>query len=289
MDIPQILEDLDIEYKEHGEHRHATYGWIQVCCPFCGDSNYKLGISLEWGGCSCWACGTHKLPDVLAEITGQTRSSFYSLLKRDFSLDKKDRIKRGKLVLPKGLKALDRIHRKYLKSRGFDPDELTKLWGLQGIGLCAKLPFRIFIPVHFRGEIVSWTTRKAQESGPTPRYINAKPEEEVYSIRSLLYGADYVRHAIALVEGPTDVWRIGPGAAATLGVAYTPEQVAKIARYPVRVIIFDADLSAQQRATELLETLSVLPGATYKIQLDAKDPGSASEKEIVSIRKNFLD
>src|ERR1019366_8053371 len=112
---------------------------------------------------------------------------------------------------------------------GYDPEQLVKVWGIQGIGLATKLMWRLFIPVHLNGEIVSWTTRGITDA--EPRYLSAPAECEAIPKAELLYGYDFTRHAIAVNEGHLDVWAIGPGAVGTGGVAYSQEQALLMAKF----------------------------------------------------------
>ncbi len=191
--------------------------------------------------------------------------------------------------MPDGLGLLMAIHKNYLWDRGFDPEEMERLWGVMGIALnSGKLSWRIWIPVRFNGQIVSWTTRAVSDKHPM-RYLNAKPTEESMSLKSLLFGEDYCRHSIVVTEGPFDAMRIGPGATCTFGTSYTQAQLAKIAKYPVRVVAFDSEPEAQRRSRELCSALECFEGKTYRVELNASDPGSATEKEIRQLRKKFLD
>lgn len=178
------------------------------------------------------------------------------------------------------------IHKEYLEKRGFNSAELKRLWRLKSIGLASKLAWRIFIPIHFNNETVSWTTRKIGDNGA--RYISAKSTEEIVSAKTLLYGEDYIQQSLIVCEGPTDAWRIGPGAVATMGISYTKEQVSRISKYPQRVICFDSELEAQKRARKLCNDLESFPGKTLNVVLDSKDPGSASYEEIQELRAKFL-
>jgi hypothetical protein len=101
----------------------------------------------------------------------------------------------------------------------------------------------------------------------------------------LLYGWDYVRQGVIVVEGPTDVWRVGPGAVGTLGLSVSATQIALLSKVPTRVICFDTEPQAQRRASALADALSVMPGTTYKVELDSADPGKATRKEIRRLRK----
>lgn len=283
--ITDILDELGIAYRQHGEHHHATQGWVQIDCPFCSPATnkFRLGINLQWGNTSCWTCGPHKLVTVFQASSGDQAPAYRDLLRQLQPTLQTPQARPGRLILPQGLGPLLPCHKQYLRQRGLNPARLARLWQLEGIGLHPHLAWRLFIPIVQQGKTVSWTTRSIGEA--TPRYRNAKPEEELVPIRSVLFGMDYVRQAALICEGPFDVFRIGPGAIATLGISYTARQRALLAKIPVRLICFDNEPQAQQRARQLLDDLSVLPGTTQNLVLDAKDPGSASKKEVKLLRK----
>lgn len=298
MIITDLLQEYGVAYNDQGESPHVTFGWIGVECPWCGIGTGKtgLGIHLDSLSCKCWKCGRRSLYDVLKELTKENHNVLKGILGTLGRTTSPQILHRGRLQLPKGLGEISTRIRLYLQARGFDPDELVRIWGLQGIGLARRLAWRIFIPVTLRGTVVSWTTRSIQDNPDSStlsknlrRYVNAKPEEESVPIKSLLYGEDLSRHAIIVVEGPTDVWNIGPGAVATLGVSYTTAQVRRISRFPLRVVCFDNEKEAQKQAAKLCEELSLFPGRTVRVELDAKDPGSATQKEIARIRRSFLE
>ncbi len=288
MKFTEILDQYNIEYIAEGHH-HCRTGWIQIDCPFCGRDSHKwhLGYSLENHFLNCWRCGPHSAVEVLHEYTEISFAACTKILSDiEVSVLPKKEKPKGKLILPKGLNRLQAAHRKYLRGRGFGIAPLESLWQIQGIGLASKLQWRIFIPIIYHGKVVSWTTRSISNNGT--RYISASPSEEELHHKSLLYGEDYVRDIIIVNEGSTDVWRIGPGAVATLGTGYSTEQVSKIIKYRKRIICFDSAKEAQARANNLCADLSVFPGETINILLDAEDPASASDKEIKLIRKEFL-
>jgi DNA primase len=193
--------------------------------------------------------------------------------------------KRGKLVLPSSLEPLGKKHQKYLEKRGFNLNELDKLWGINRCTTIAiDLPWRIFIPIYLHGELVSWTTRSLVNTGQ--RYISAAPEQEAINHKELLYGEDYCRNTIIVCEGPTDAWSIGPGAVATFGTAYTEAQVQRMSKYENIVICYDNESAAQRQAKKLMGDLSVLTSNVWNVVLKDKDPGSSTE--IQELRKRFL-
>ena len=200
--------------------------------------------------------------------------------------------KAGRLVLPVGLGPLLPGHCTYLAHRGYDAQRVAALWGVRGIGQAAEnkyMRWRLFIPIHYHGEIVSWTSRSIRPHAQR-RYMSASAEHEAIPHKTILYGADYARHAIIIHEGPLDVWATGPGAVATCGVAYTDAQVAAMAHYPVRVICFDAEREAQCRARALADALSPFPGVTYTVTLESGvDAADADPEEVAELRARFLE
>ena len=303
MNFQDLLKDHNWPVAPEGHH-HARTGWIQFDCPFCGRNSrrFHMGYNIQGGYCNCWKCGAHAVLAVLGDITGKygrTIQGLYEKLDRPTRTEKK--IPQGTLRLPKGLVPLLEVHKNYLKKRGLDPEEMQKLWHLEGFGMgVAKYAWRIFIPFYYQGEVVSWTTRsigettsvtrfQASERMRQLRYKSAPESHEKISAKDLLFGEDYARHSIIVCEGPFDVFKIGPGAVATCGTSFTQAQLEKISQYPRRTIIFDNEDAAQKRARTICEQLSVFPGKTNLVTLDFKDPGSLSQREAQRLRESFLD
>ena len=284
LNLNELLRTLGVQFIEEGHH-HCREGWIQTDCPFCGkhSKRFHLGWNIRHHYLNCWKCGHHRIVETLAEITGRPIREIKPVVD---SLDSHvvfdERIKTNRLEMPKGIGPLQEGHIRYIKSRGLCPEHLEETWGIQGIGLSEKLPWRIFIPFHLQREIVSWTTRSIGEKGL--RYISAAAEQEKVNHKTLLYGEDFCRHAVIVHEGPFDVWRTGPGAVATCGTGFSRHQLLRLANYPVRVICFDSEKPAQKRATELCDLFEPFPGETYQVKLDAKDAAEASDKEIKKLR-----
>lgn len=285
MNIRDILRAHNIRYWEAGQHHHVRPGWIGVDCVYCSRNSgrVRLGFSLSRGTVSCWACGPHSTAGTLQELTGLSLAKCIELL-GDVHKEAIPERTAGTLKVPAGVGKLLPAHLKYIESRRFDPDYLRKVWGVKGIGLAARLAWRLFIPIIDHGAMVSWTTRAITDN-VTLRYISAKPDEEKVPAKSVLYGADYAGHSVVVHEGPTDVWRTGPGAVATLGTSFSRAQVLALSRIPRRLIVFDAGDAAQRRAKQLLDSLSAFDGRSYIAVLDAVDPCSASEREVSFLRK----
>lgn len=294
MNLEKVLNEYNVPFCLPGEHHHVRDGWVGVHCPWCpapigGKGEYRLGIELVSGRVNCWICGRHSLAEVLVKF-GKTsfKTVKQSLAAINFKASPMMEARKfaSKTILPKGVGPLLPCHKKYLIGRGFDPDQLAAIWKIGGIGLEAEYRWRIFIPIQIDGQTVSWTTRSIVDTGR--RYITAKPEMSAMPIADLVYGIDMVRDYIIIHEGPADVWRMGPGAVATLGTITTPKKVGFLRRFPLRIVCFDNSAPAQKAARRLAEELSLFPGRTLNVNLDAEDPGSASQEEINTFRKTLL-
>jgi hypothetical protein len=285
MDLQELLDNYHVDYITEGHH-HCTPTSIQVDCPYCsqGWKRWRMGLHKYRRSANCWVCGRHSFVETLAEITKESYSNLRKVLSLLYIKDKQEK-KRGKLELPKYLGELLPAHRKYLENRGLNIQELAEVWQIKGIGPAPKLAWRIFIPITYRGAVVSWTTRAIGEN--QIRYINARPDQESISAKELLFGQDHARSSsVLVVEGPFDAMRIGKGAVATFGISFSKSQLRKIADYPRRTVCFDSEREAQIRARKLCDDLSMFPGETRNVVIKSgKDPGSASEKETQELRE----
>jgi hypothetical protein len=287
MRFSDILTQYRVPFLTAG-HEHCRPGWLQTDCPNCGlTGHYRLGYNLAKGYLSCWSCGWVKLTDYVRHISGLGYREARELTGNvDRIAAPPKRGAGGVLKLPDFVEPLGYAHKKYLSSRGFDPDSIEKLWGVMGIAHAPRLSWRLFIPVIHNFETVSWLTRSIAPADVNERrYRSARETEERVPHKKLLYGGDYVRHAAIIVEGPTDVWAIGPGAVALMGTAYSRAQLLAMRQYPRRFVCFDNERTAQRRAAKLCDDLMVFPGCTANIRLDAKDAATASAADIKKLRE----
>lgn len=293
MTITDVLTELKVPFAEGGQHRHVMTGFIGIDCNRCSPESgkMKLGIRISTLFTTCWSCGGVNLTSALTEASGRPFHRVKALLDSlngGIPLVAPDRSNTGRLTLPFGVGELLPAHRKYLKGRNLNPDELSKVWGVQGIGVAPKLAWRVFIPVRHKDKTVSWTTRAISDKAGM-RYASAKPEQEAMPIKSILFGSEHAKHAVVVTEGPLDAMRIGAGATATLGTGYSQAQLLAIAKFPVRTILFDGENEAQTRAAKLCRALEAFGGVTKRAVLDsAKDAAAASAKEIEQVRRCFL-
>jgi hypothetical protein len=281
--VSEILQDLEIEFADSGHH-HCRPGWLQLQkCPFCGSDNFHLGINLTGNYSSCYKCGWHSLFSLLSEL-GASRKQAGEFVREIDSLDGFDEKPRKGLIEPKLRGPLLKVHRRYLKGRGFDPVTIERLWKIEGLGLHPRLSWRLYLPVIVDGRKVSWTTRSVIQT-VKQRYISASAEEEAVNHRDCVYGIDFCRHSVVICEGPIDAWAIGPGGVALFGIDFSQAQIKALLKIPFRFVCFDSSPDAQRKAEALAQSLACFPGETHNVVIDAKDPGSASPKELRKLRK----
>lgn len=290
MEIEDFFKQYNVDFRGVGEHHHVTVGWINVDCPDCSprSGKFRLGWNQRYRYFNCWLCGKLPTKETLAELSALSVREVNKLFK-DIEADLTDpiRVKRGKLVYPAGIGPLFTPHKDYLRERGFSPGEIESKWHVKGIGHMSPYhAWSIWIPIEADGDIVSWTLRYIGEH--SKRYHTAEPHQEKVFHKEVLYGEHHCKHSCIVVEGPTDAWKIGPGAVATLGVKYTRAQMLAISRFPKKYVCFDSSKDAQRIANGLCAELSALDKEgyeTHNIQLDSEDPGSASNREIAQLRR----
>lgn len=289
MTIKDLLVNGGVAFAPES-HRLTRIGWVNLDCPWCGKGTgkYHLGLNTRGDYFNCWKCGPLNKYNVLSTLLKVDERQLTIMLA---GIEKSEdviveRIK-GTYTMPKRVRKLQAPHIKYLKRRGFNVKQLSRLWQIKGIGIDNRLPWRIWIPIMKHGQAVSWTTRSIDADAEL-RYVTANPEEEEIHHKDLLYGEDFCRTAIVICEGPFDAWKIGPGAVATLGTSYTTAQVETASKYITRAVCFDSERAAQRRAAVLCDSLSLFAGEVYNIKLDSADAGQARTSEIRKIRKHIF-
>lgn len=287
MKLTDLLIEQNIPIAPEGHH-HTRPDWLQIDCPFCSQSSNRwlMGVSKITGAVSCYQCGKHSQGEtlrlLLPTIPKTTLWDIQKGLQRGLPTPKIAHA--GHYQPPPGLGPLLKPHRKYLKSRGFKPGDIEKIWGIRGLGIAGIMSWRIWLPVEQHGIPVSWLSRAIGEG--RKRYQAADSTQESIPRSEWLYGADFCGSSVIVNEGALDSWAIGPGAVATCGLAYSTGQLAILSRIPNRYICFDREPEAQKRARELADLLSVFPGITSNIILESgKDAADITEKEKRQLRR----
>ena len=288
MDFLQFCKDYNLPMAPHG-HKHHRAGWINVPCPFCtGNAGFHLGheASGKGAGFVCFRCGGHggtatiarlarttprKAADLIEQYGGRPFTSTVKA-KREWQLSKD-------IQMPLGVGKLNSAARRYLESRNFDPDQLAKEFDLMSTGPVGKHRLRIVIPVQYNGFNVSYICRSY--AGSETRYLACPDAEELVPAKDILYNIDSVpnRQKIVVVEGATDVWRLGAGSVATFGTKVTPSQLKFLVQFRRVVLIKDMDDAGQDAWGEIYARLQAFGVDAVIHDLDVADAAELDERE----------
>lgn len=296
-DIISFGIDYHLEGHVSG-YKQCRPGWIQYACPYCRKDPY-LGFNLEKSYFNCYYCGFHPIGETLLLLTnlppGMLRSVYKKYAKGLLSTTPYERTQNKKrtIPIPNWWLPLSSRQLDYLYERGFDnPEQTVKTWGLYGANHLAPVGYshRIIIPYYNdKGEVLCFTSRSISEEVDL-RYKASSIEENTWDTKECLYGLWNVPgDSVIVLEGQIDVWKLGTGAVATGGSAYTQTQVKLLSSFSKRYIMYDNEDTAQEQAQKLAEELSPYEGETWVLNIpEVNDPGDLSEKEGLEIMKATL-
>lgn len=294
--VKAYLEDKHIPYYTEG--KNVTRGWIEINCPFCSDPSQHCGVNLSSKMFHCWICGAKgvitKLIQELEDCSYQKAEKIISQY-QDLSLLelKQDILKRyegdGQILPKESTVELPGIHRQYLVNRGFDPEEICKRYHIKACYNTGKFKFRLIIPIIMDDKVVNFTARSVADV--SPKYKHCPNEKAITPMRSCIYNIDSVLDTVLIVEGPLDVWRIGKGSVALMGIEFTEEQIELLQQKELKkaVVMFDGEPQAIRQATKLAAKLSAFVPIVYVIELPiGKDPDTLDPKTILEIQENVF-
>jgi len=300
MDVIRLLHDHHIPFVTEG-NKHCTEGWVNIHCPFCaGSRDYHLGISGDGKGAHCWRCGAHPVTKVLSQTLNLPESKVRAVLHKYQIVSGRQRVVEPKvsifpLKFPTPHKPLTPVYKNYLTQRGFDPDKLAREWQLIQTGPASYLDgidysHRLIIPIRWDGEVVSFQGRDVTGKSKL-KYLSCPKRREKLHHKTILYGKqEYWQKSkgVIIVEGVTDVWRLGKDAAATFGIEFKMAQVIQLSKLHGRLfIVFDDEPQAQQQAKVLATKLRLL-GKVVHIEKIKGDPGSLTQPDADHLVKELL-
>lgn len=297
VDAKSLFIAEGIPFKEGG--KNVSAGWVGVCCPFCGEQNFHLGVNLETKRYSCWVCTeTGTLLKLVSVILGIPYSKAHDVLKpfRGHRYEAPIRELAPEIIYPTNVRALSSKGHEYLRKRGFDSEELEKKYHLQETNVLSELrlpdhtqPFkcRIIIPIIMDREIVSYTGRD-WTGKQDPRYQNAPLEASTLHTSECLYNLDTVRDRALIVEGPADVWKLGDETIGTLGVKFSHGQINRIIQKNLKRAVILFDDGAEAAAKSLYYTLApFITDLKVYTTIDI-DPGEMNPIEAKKLKYDLL-
>lgn len=287
IDVLRLFADFRVE-----SNPRANPGWLNVRCPFCGDTGQHLGVREDGEYANCWRCGGHDLEYTLRGILRLSRTEVQKVLAQ-YSVESVVRAGLNRrqpraraLELPGG--PLNPRERRYLTARGFDPDLLAEKYQIQGGGIVGEWAWRIVIPLIIGGRVVSWTARDITGKSDL-RYKTLAIENSVVDPKTTVFNLDHSRRERGvLVEGPFDALKGGDGFVCSFGTSMTPAQLRLLSqRFESLVILFDPSPAAQARAWHYAQLLAVIGRTEIEIvdtEID-RDPGDMTGEEIRDLRR----
>ena len=308
LDVVSLLESIPVNLAFTG--KNVSEGWVNMNCVYCYDGGTHLGVNLTSKMFSCWICReSGSIFKLVKKITGYDNKEVGRLirehLKDGFYYDYQPATEtRRKLEIELPTRCLDsprKIHREYLAKRRFDHKELELYFGikytsqissfLKSDGRRSSFGYRIIIPIFMNGKLVNFTARDVTGMAEE-KYKNCPNDDAVFHTKDCVYGYDLAgkgtsKDVAVFVEGPTDVWRIGPGALGILGLKYTENQIKAIYRKELKraYILFDNEEKAQKIAKEFAKQLGGFIPEVFIIEPEGfSDPGSMKKKHVNELR-----
>lgn len=286
-DAVRFAEDYGIDYWTEG--KNVSPGWVAVTCPFCDDTSNHGAFNPVGGYFSCWKCGGHSLYSVVKEITGERVITpileKYGWIQKRVVLEERTDGNEG-FEVPGG--PLKEPHKLYLEKRGFDPEFISKKYGVLGTMQHEKYAYRIITPVYWDGEPVSFLGRDFTNK-QTLRHKDCAIEESKIYHKKLLYGLEFCkRNRVIVVEGAYDKWRMGGNTCATLGTGWTQEQLMLLqSNYKEVFILFDKGEIAQKKARELALALNSVGVYSEVLKTEFDEPDNIPESDIKYLKREL--
>lgn len=298
-DIEKYLTARGIPFDKEGKNVSSKGNWIGTSCLWCDDPSNHLGINLDSRGISCWICG--QKGTIIKLIMKVDRCSFRDVLNTIKSFSNRRRhIKQ----LPPKEQALSSdlsiilqesqsqnelldLHRQFLQSRNFNPDYIFDKYKLMCCGPIGRWNLRLIIPFYQSNRIVTLTTRDVTNKSKEP-YRHLSIEESIIPIKDTLYNLETLEDTGIIVESVTDVWRIGDGCVATMGIQFTTAQVRLLCKLQRAFVLFDAEDKAQAMADKLCFNLSTVVPIVERIELESGDPADLSDENAKQLRKEIF-
>lgn len=239
-------------------------GWYKPDrCPYCGREG-KFGINLSANRCNCFRCGEHPSPlglvlylehlDTYAEafkLLEQSKFEGYHFKEEKVEIKQKANLylPEGVFLLNQGDSLLARGARRYIKKRGFDPDELSrKGWGY---GTKDKYFGYIIIPFYEKGMMTYFNARLFMGNGP--RYNNPDTSESGVGKSLLWFNQDALAmyNSIFICEGAFNAQTMGDRAIASGGKMVSKYQINQLIKSPCKRFILLLDPDAKDKAIDL--------------------------------------
>ena len=288
-DIESYCRDFGIPYGHSGIVSKNRIG-LPDPSKGMGDTEYHCAYNPANGTIYSWITGAIPLREYLQWATPDV--PYNKLLKEystEFDYIQRLKVRENATQLDYNFAPLGKVAKRYLERRGFNVDELITKYKFRDGGFTGDFAYRVIIPIIDEdGKIVSWQGRTY--ANQDLRYKTLSIEKSLVDPKKLLFNLNNCNKSYVIcVEGPLDCLKWGDNACATLGTSVTEAQVQLLTEYKKVVIIFDSEVSAQQRAKKLADRISAL-GVKEVTVVDLeteKDLGGLSYEQVSEVRKEL--
>jgi DNA primase len=280
-------------------YSHSDKNEVTICCPFCQDTRFRLGINLRNGKGHCFNDCGFKSRDIMYTARMLCEAFGIKFSARQFVQEQQERrqhrlaIKEPEALGP-GLPLeyetfndiCDNIGRKaraYLKNRGVSALQIA--YHKIGFAAAGEMAWRILFPIVDEDGIVHGCAGRDFSGQQTPKYLNTPGVK-------LLWNAHRPATAAVVVEGVMDAIRVervllqtkGTVAVARLGSIITTLQMNQLKHYD-RVTVFpDCDRAGVHGAIELCrrcDARGISVSVVIPRSMTGRDPGDMEEDEIL--------
>lgn len=253
-------------------------------CPVCdlNDTSGHFYANIRTGMYHCFKCGTKgrlPLPQKSSKLKAKRKPRLAQERKSEVSLPYGTI--RMRFLTPSLYDDLLEINPDL--KRFFQKKKITyEIAQKYDLGFCptGRLKNRIILPIYFEKRVVGWQARamyKFAKDFQGRKYQTPKS----FQINHYLYNWDEAKEypVIVVVEGPFDVFTVGPNAVATFGTSISAEQVRLLSNLKARKILmwdYDARIKAWKTAQRLPFTLDLA-------LVPHLGPSALSSQEITSV------
>lgn len=298
--VERWLDSIRYHYATEGKNISRNRDWIGISCPFCPvpDHSTHLGINTYSKAIRCWRCGTKgtiiKLVMKLEKVSYENAEGIISRFSRRGIITKPAQSSPHvtEITYPLGTKdELLKHHVDYLISRNFDPDYLVQKYQIKSIGPISEprlLANRIFIPFFLNHRFVTYTARDMTDIEDRLRYWSCPADLAEINIDHTMYNIDTVKDVAVVVEGCTDVWRMGDGFVGMSGLVWNSARTILLKRCKQVFVWPDTEHKAISLWKELAYSISSFVPDVRFIEITEGDPGALDPETARNFRREIF-
>jgi DNA primase len=291
MNLIDALEAAEIDY-----HQGRDDEEIFICCPFCYEQRFRLGVNVRSGLASCFndGCGWkgygeytfNKLQEALdtGDIEAQQEK-------------RKRKKKHMELELPEGFELLVKVRHKedswfwrardFVRKRGITSDQIRD--NKIGYSLIGPMAYRVVFPVYLSGVLTGLVGRDFTGK-QEPKYKNSVGAKCIYNLPEKKHSTCVLSESVitALVIEHASK-KLGIDSLGLLGHSLKDDQVGLLKHYKRIVLWMDPDdagveglISIRNKLKDKIVKVILPKGMIEGDSFDKRDPDEMETSEIKS-------